>query len=89
MPEEQRTARFQCLLVYMRHGDDPTPLICQGIWEGRIALQPAGSHGFGYDPLFFIREQNCTSAQLTREVKNTLSHRARAMRKLLDKLCPR
>ena len=83
---EQRTARFQCLLVFMRHHQDPTPLICQGTWEGRIAEKPAGSHGFGYDPLFFVREQNCTAAELTREVKNTLSHRARAMRQLLEKL---
>ena len=84
--EEHRTARFQCLLVFMRHADDATPLICQGTWEGVITDKPVGRHGFGYDPLFFIREQNCTSAQLTKEVKNTLSHRARAMRQLLDKL---
>lgn len=82
----QRTARFHCLLVYMRHGDDPTPLICEGRWEGTIGKKPKGSHGFGYDPLFFVREQNCTAAELPREVKNTLSHRARAMRQLLEKL---
>lgn len=86
VPDEQRTARFQCLLVFMRHAQDPTPIICQGTWEGRIAHKPVGNHGFGYDPLFFVREQNCTAAQLTKEVKNTLSHRARAMRQLLDKL---
>lgn len=86
LPEEARTARFQCLLVYLRHPADPTPLICQGTWEGRIGYQPRGQHGFGYDPLFFIPAQNCTAAELTREVKNTLSHRARAMRKLLEKL---
>lgn len=86
VPEEQRGARFQCLLVYMRHHEDPTPIICQGTWEGRIAHQPKGGHGFGYDPLFFVREQHCTSAELPREVKNTLSHRARAMRLLLDRL---
>ncbi len=86
VPREQRTARFQCLLVYMRHAEDPTPLICQGTWEGRIAEQPAGTNGFGYDPLFFIEKQNCTSAQLPTEVKNTLSHRARAMRLMLEQL---
>lgn len=86
LPEEARTARFQCLLVYLRHPADPTPLICQGTWEGRIGYRPHGHHGFGYDPLFFIPAQNCTAAELTREVKNTLSHRARAMRKLLEKL---
>ncbi len=86
LPEEARTARFQCLLVYLRHPADPTPLICQGTWEGRIGYRPRGQHGFGYDPLFFIPAQNCTAAELTREVKNTLSHRARAMRKLLEKI---
>lgn len=84
--EEQRNARFQCILVFMRHCEDPTPLICQGTWEGRIANKMVGTHGFGYDPLFFVRGQNCTSAQLTSEVKNTLSHRGRAMRQLVEKL---
>lgn len=86
VPVEQRTARYQCLLVYIRHAADPTPLICQGSWEGLIALKPKGGHGFGYDPLFFVREQNCTVAELPEEVKNTLSHRAHAMRQLLEKL---
>ncbi|HLS99734.1 MAG: RdgB/HAM1 family non-canonical purine NTP pyrophosphatase [Porticoccaceae bacterium] len=86
VPAERRTARYQCSLVYMRHAADPTPLICQGSWEGVIGTKPKGSHGFGYDPLFFVREQGCTAAELPREVKNTLSHRARAMRQLLDKL---
>ncbi|HEY8386813.1 MAG TPA: RdgB/HAM1 family non-canonical purine NTP pyrophosphatase [Porticoccaceae bacterium] len=86
VPEEQRTARYQCLLVFMRHAADPTPLICQGSWEGIITTQPRGEQGFGYDPLFHVREQNCTVAELPREVKNTLSHRARAMRQLLEKL---
>ncbi|MCK9563322.1 MAG: RdgB/HAM1 family non-canonical purine NTP pyrophosphatase [Bacteroidales bacterium] len=86
VPEEQRTARYQCLLVFMRHAADPTPLICQGSWEGIIGTKPKGDQGFGYDPLFHVREQNCTVAELPREVKNTLSHRARAMRQLLDKL---
>lgn len=84
VPEEKRTARFQCLLVYMRHCEDPTPVICQGTWEGLIAEKPNGKNGFGYDPVFFIREQNCTAAELPKEVKNTLSHRGRAMRQLLE-----
>ena len=86
VPRGKRTARFQCLLVYLRHAEDPTPLICQGTWEGWITDRPAGDNGFGYDPLFFVPEQNCTSAELPPEVKNTLSHRARAMRLLLDQL---
>ena len=86
VPEDQRTARYQCVLVFMRHAADPTPLICQGSWEGTISTKPRGDNGFGYDPLFHVREQNCTVAELPTEVKNTLSHRARAMRQLLDKL---
>lgn len=83
VPRHQRSARFQCLLVLMRHADDPTPLICQGTWHGYIATQANGEHGFGYDPIFFVAEQNCNSAQLPREVKNQLSHRAQALRMLM------
>jgi XTP/dITP diphosphohydrolase len=83
VPESERTARFQCLLVYMRHAEDPTPIICQGTWEGRILLAPSGENGFGYDPLFFVPEQNCSSAELPPEIKNQLSHRGQALRKLL------
>jgi XTP/dITP diphosphohydrolase len=86
VPESERTARFQCLLVYMRHADDPTPIICQGTWEGRILLAPSGDNGFGYDPLFFVPEQNCSSAELSPETKNQLSHRGQALRKLLTAL---
>jgi XTP/dITP diphosphohydrolase len=86
VPAEKRTARFQCLLVYMRHADDPTPIICQGTWEGRILFAPSGDNGFGYDPLFFVPEQNCSSAELTPETKNQLSHRGQALRKLLTAL---
>ena len=84
LPEAQRTARFQCLMVYMRHALDPTPLICQGTWEGRILLEPRGDRGFGYDPVFFVPEQGCTAAELAPDVKNRLSHRGRALRGLLD-----
>ena len=78
VPPAHRTARFQCVLVYMRHKADPTPLICQGSWEGVILEQPRGKEGFGYDPLFFVPEHNCSSAELERDVKNRISHRAKA-----------
>jgi len=84
--ENERTARFQCLLVYMRHPEDPTPIICQGTWEGLITLNPEGDNGFGYDPLFFIPEFNCTSAQLEKTQKNKVSHRGKAMDQLLQRL---
>ena len=61
---EQRTARFQCVLVFMRHAEDPTPLVCQGSWEGQILEAPRGEHGFGYDPLFLAPEAGCASAEL-------------------------
>lgn len=86
VPEEKRTARFQCVLVFMRHELDPTPLICQGTWEGRILLEPAGVNGFGYDPLFFVPEHGCSSAELALDVKNRISHRARASALLYDAL---
>lgn len=83
---EQRSARFQCVLVYMRHGADQTPLVCQASWEGRILQQPRGEAGFGYDPLFYVPDQQCSSAQLPPEVKNRISHRARASALLLEAL---
>ena len=81
-----RTARFQCLMVYMRHADDPTPLICQGTWEGEIIDTPRGENGFGYDPVFFVPAEQCTAAELASERKNSLSHRGQALNCLLDKL---
>ncbi len=86
VPEAQRTARFQCVLVYMRHKDDPTPIICQGTWEGVITQAPQGENGFGYDPIFYVPTHHCTSAQLTPEQKNALSHRGQALQKLLVEL---
>jgi XTP/dITP diphosphohydrolase len=83
LPEEKRTARFQCLMVYMRHAHDPTPLICQGTWEGRILFEPRGENGFGYDPVFYVPTHDCSSAELAADVKNSLSHRGQALRKLL------
>jgi len=84
VPEAERTARFQCLMVYMEHKDDPTPLICQGTWEGRILLEERGENGFGYDPVFYVPTHDCASAELSKEVKNQLSHRGQALRKLAE-----
>ena len=81
-----RQARFQCLMVLMKHENDPTPLICQGTWEGEIVDTPQGDSGFGYDPIFYVPSENCTSAQLPPEKKNALSHRGKALQCLLDKL---
>lgn len=80
------TARFVCVLVLVRHADDPLPLICQGLWEGEILPAPQGGHGFGYDPLFLVREKHCSSAELDRSLKNRISHRAQAMNQLLHLL---
>lgn len=78
-----RTARFQCVLVYMRHADDPTPIICQGTWEGEIETTRRGEQGFGYDPIFWLEQQQMSSAQLPRDLKNQLSHRGKALAKLV------
>jgi len=83
IPEAKRTARFQCVLVYMRHALDPTPLIVQGTWEGLILAAPRGDNGFGYDPLFWVPSKNCSSAELPPDVKNSLSHRGQALRQLI------
>lgn len=84
--ETQRTARFQCLMVYLRHADDPTPMIFQGTWEGRILFEPRGENGFGYDPVFHVPGENRSSAELPPEVKNRLSHRGQALRALVEAL---
>jgi len=86
VPEGQRTARFQCLMVFMSHAKDPTPLICQGSWEGRILFAPQGENGFGYDPVFWVPDEQCTSAELPSGVKNRISHRGQALQKLLGTL---
>ncbi|MCB1829178.1 MAG: XTP/dITP diphosphatase [Gammaproteobacteria bacterium] len=86
VPEQHRTARFQCLMVYLRHAEDPTPIICQGTWEGRILTAPQGENGFGYDPLFWVPDAGCSSAQLEPGEKNRLSHRGKALRQLLSAL---
>lgn len=79
---EQRSARFQCVIVFMRHASDPTPLLCQGTWEGQILLSADGANGFGYDPLFFVPSHGCASAQLDPETKNAISHRGQALEQL-------
>jgi XTP/dITP diphosphohydrolase len=82
VPASERDARFQCVLVYLRHAADPTPLICQGTWEGRILRAPRGANGFGYDPVFFVPTHGCSAAELDSTVKNDLSHRGQALRRL-------
>lgn len=86
VPEEQRTARFHCVLVFMRHKDDPTPIVCHGSWEGRILTEAHGENGFGYDPIFYVPETNCASAELNPEQKKQLSHRGKALKKLFSAL---
>jgi len=81
---QQRSARFQCVLVFMRHAEDPSPIIAQGSWEGFILEEQRGHNGFGYDPVFYIPEHQRTSAELDAEIKNQHSHRARALEKLVD-----
>ncbi len=86
VPESARTARYQCLMVFLRHDRDPVPLICQGSWEGIIVDTPRGENGFGYDPYFFVPDQHCTAAELPPEDKNRLSHRGQALRALAEKI---
>jgi XTP/dITP diphosphohydrolase len=86
IPEAERSARFQCVLVFMRHARDPAPLICQGTWEGRILATARGNQGFGYDPLFLVPAQAASAAELSAELKNRISHRGQAMAQLLTKL---
>lgn len=86
VPERQRTARFECVIVYLAHSADPSPLICEGRWDGRILLAPQGEGGFGYDPVFYAPEYGCSAAELAFETKNAISHRGQALRKLLKRL---
>jgi len=82
VPDEQRTARYHCVIVYMRHATDSMPLIFQGTWEGRILHQARGKNGFGYDPYFYVPTHDCASAELSPEIKNALSHRGQALASL-------
>lgn len=84
--DNQRTARYQCVIVFMRHALDPTPIICQGTWEGKILRAPQGSGGFGYDPIFYVPTHRCSGAELDPVEKNRISHRGKALRALLAAL---
>ncbi len=86
VPQEQRGAQFVCVLALVRHADDPLPILCEGLWHGRILTEASGAHGFGYDPLFWVPERNCSSAELSPGDKNQISHRARAMSLLRQRL---
>lgn len=84
VPPDDRGARFECVVVYLRHAEDPVPIICTGTWEGAILAEPRGRQGFGYDPVFSVPGHACSSAELPAEVKNNLSHRGQALRKLVE-----
>lgn len=86
VPDALRSARFICVMVYLRHAADPTPLIAQGVWEGKILRTAVGENGFGYDPIFWLDEFQCSSAQLPPETKNAVSHRSQALRALARQL---
>ncbi len=86
VPQAQRNARFHCVMVFMAHEGDPSPLIAHGVWEGCIAFEKHGDNGFGYDPIFYIPELNSMSAALEPALKNTLSHRAKALKKLMPQI---
>ncbi len=83
LDDTQRGAQFHCVLVYLRHAADPTPIVCHGVWQGRILSAPAGDGGFGYDPLFYVPQMALSSAQLSAQQKNAISHRAIAMQALM------
>lgn len=82
IPDIQRSARFVCVMVFMRHANDPLPIITQGIWEGQILGKAVGSNGFGYDPIFWVPTYQCASAELSAHEKNAVSHRGKALRQL-------
>jgi len=84
--EAQRSARFHCVMVFMAHAKDPSPLIAHGVWEGRIAFEKSGNNGFGYDPVFYIPQLNSVSAALEPAIKNQLSHRAQALKQLMPQI---
>lgn len=83
--KQDRGARFQCAIAFVRFANDPMPLICQGSWEGNILFSQSGNNGFGYDSLFYVPSHDCASAELAPAEKNTLSHRGQAIRLLLER----
>lgn len=84
--DEDRSASFYCVMVFMVDEKDPAPIIFQGIWEGEILHKPSGTNGFGYDPIFFVPEYGCSAADLNEDIKNKISHRAQALEDLCDVL---
>lgn len=86
VPEEKRYARFQCVIAFMRHAKDPSPIICQGTWEGKILFEPRGQMGHGYDPIFYVPTHSCAAAELTLQEKIKISHRSKAIAELLNVL---
>jgi XTP/dITP diphosphohydrolase len=84
VPDNNRTAAFHCVLVYLAHAKDPTPLICHGVWQGRLLREPTGAEGFGYDPVFYVPTEQCSAAQLPLDKKNHLSHRGKALQLLMQ-----
>lgn len=86
VPDEQRGASFHCVLAFLSHAKDPVPLVCDGVWKGRILNAPRGEDGFGYDPIFYVPELSKTAAELPLALKNTISHRGRALQSLLKTL---
>jgi XTP/dITP diphosphohydrolase len=83
---DNRKARFLCVLVFMQHELDPTPIICQGEWHGEISTKISGHGGFGYDPIFWVPEQNCSAAELESNIKNKISHRGNALVQLMQRM---
>lgn len=86
VPDAERGAQFVCCLALVRHAEDPLPIVCEGLWHGRILHAAQGENGFGYDPLFWVAERGCSSAEMPSADKNQLSHRARAMALLKQRL---
>lgn len=84
VPDDKRQAQFHCVLVYMRHAEDPTPLVFHGCWPGVVTHAPAGQGGFGYDPIFYVPSEGKTAAELTRDEKHAISHRGQALKLLLE-----
>ena len=84
IPDGERSARFRCCIVYMRHADDPSPLIADASWEGSIMHELSGANGFGYDPLFFVPTHGTSSAELSPDEKNAISHRGKALQMMLS-----
>jgi XTP/dITP diphosphohydrolase len=83
IPTEKRKARFQCVIAFLRSAHDSMPLIFQGTWEGSILFEEKGHFGFGYDSIFYVPSHDCASAELLPEIKNTLSHRFKAIQELI------